>query len=326
MPEAEKRFAAVTEADEGFHTASQEHGYEATETFYTGFNVPSAGLNCELYFWAHPHLGVSSGGVFIWKGDKAGTLDAEYVDYRSFMPLPAAQLEDIRLAMGLRHEIIDPLWCQRLVFEDPAAETAIDVTLTGLCPPIGRPGGGHFVQPMKTDGIVQLRGEQHVIDGYFCRDRSWGEARTEAPRRSPPVSWCVGVFDDHTAFHGVGFDTPESNPLWEAGFPQFQGQKRFRWGYLMTAGNVEPVVDWRKRTRWRSGSLVPAGWDIMLCMEDGREVEVIGEVKARLPISIWPNMTTHFCQTEWHMAGRIGYGDAQEVQFNEFLGRYSAGS
>lgn len=316
-------FAVVHSSDESFHPLAPERGYEATETFYTGFNIPAAQLNCELYFWAHPQLGVSSGGVYIWRGVKESALQAEYVDYRNFMPLPPAPLEDMTLAMGLHHEIIDPLWCQRLSFEDEAAETALDVTLTGLCAPIGRPGGGHFVQPMKTVGMLTLRGEKHVIDGWFCRDRSWGEARTEAPRRSPPVTWCVGVFDDETAFHGVGFDTPESLPLWASAFPQFPHRNRFRWGYLMEGGQVEPVVDWRKHTRCRPGTLIPEGWDLTLCLADGREVAVSGEVKARLPISIWPNMLTHFCQTEWRMADRIGYGDAQEVQFNELLGRWT---
>jgi hypothetical protein len=304
--------------DEEFHAVTSGHGYRATETLYTGFNVPQAALNCEVYFWGHPVLGVASAAVYLWRGDKPTALSAEYANHQNFLPFPDQPLGRLELPIGLRHEIVEPLSCQRIAFDDPGAATSFDVTLTGICPPVLRPGGGHLVQPMRTRGTVTLRGQAYAVDGYFSRDRSWGEERSEQRMPVPPITWCVGVFDDRTAFHAVGFDDPETNPevCRLSGIPP---AARLRWGYLLEAGTLHRITDWRKQTRFAPDRLTPRGYELKLHLDDGREVEIAGTVRARLPVSMWPNMITHFCQTEWRMAGRTGWGDAQDIQFNDFI-------
>jgi hypothetical protein len=311
----------VDPQDEEFHGIAPSHGYRATETFYTGFSIPEAALNCEVYFWGHPALGTASAGVYVWQGDKPASLHAEYASYQNFLPFPQEPLSRLTLPIGLTHEIQEPLSRQRIAFADPEVDTVFDVTLTGICPPVVRPGGHHLVQPMKTRGTLRLRGRDYTVDGFFTRDRSWLEERSEARNMLPPVTWCVGVFDDRTAFHAVGFDDPEASEQIRRLFPDFPARARLRWGFLLENGKLCKVADWSKRTRRAADRVTPTGFDLALSLEDGRRVEVAGTVRARLPISIWPNMVTHFCQTEWLMNGVSGFGDAQDIQFNEFIHR-----
>jgi hypothetical protein len=54
-----------------------------------------------------------------------------------------------------------------------------------------------------------------------------------------------------------------------------------------------------------------------------RRWSIIGDVQARMPWQTWQNMNTFFCQTRWEHGGRIGWGDTQDVQFNEFTHKFS---
>ena len=52
-------------------------GDSLTETWYWGFNVPEARINCYAYCWVHPNLGVVSAGLFIYRGIKDGIADLD---------------------------------------------------------------------------------------------------------------------------------------------------------------------------------------------------------------------------------------------------------
>jgi len=38
-----------------------------------------------------------------------------------------------------------------------------------------------------------------------------------------------------------------------------------------------------------------------------------------MPWQTWQNMNVYFCQTRWECDGKIGYGDAQDIQMNDFV-------
>jgi hypothetical protein len=38
-----------------------------------------------------------------------------------------------------------------------------------------------------------------------------------------------------------------------------------------------------------------------------------------MPWQTWQNMNVHFCQTRWQCAQGVGWGDAQDIQQNDFV-------
>lgn len=50
-----------------------------------------------------------------------------------------------------------------------------------------------------------------------------------------------------------------------------------------------------------------------------RTYEVDGTIIAGIPWNGWPNATCWVTLTEWRMGNDVGYGDTQEVQWNDFI-------
>src|SRR5205085_293848 len=140
---------SVTAEDEGFHPVAPDHDFTASETNYFGFSIPEHNINAEIYLWAHPRFGVAAGGVFIYKGVKRQTLAADYHNFFTYQPMPQNGA-DYELAVGLKVKVEEPLKRVRISYADPEAATEFTVTLTGIAPPVGRPGGGHFTQSCRT--------------------------------------------------------------------------------------------------------------------------------------------------------------------------------
>ena len=46
---------------------------------------------------------------------------------------------------------------------------------------------------------------------------------------------------------------------------------------------------------------------------------------ARMPWQTWQTMNVHFCQVRWEGERGVGHGDAQDIQFADFVRRYSRG-
>ena len=220
----------IAPEDEDFHPVAPDHNFTASETNYFGFSIPEHNINCEIYMWVHPRFAVAAGGVFIYQGIKSQTLAAEYHNYFAYQPMPANGL-DYELPVGLKVKVEEPLKRVRISYADDEAQTAFEVTLTGIAPPVGRPGGGHFTQSCVTSGHLTLRGKSYAIDGTFSRDHSWTHERPEVRRRIPPLTWMVGVFGDDLAFHTVGPDELALHPewrTWEPGLPDYRLSRQQR--------------------------------------------------------------------------------------------------
>jgi len=182
--------------------------YELIETSYFGFAIPEHKINCEIYFWLHPVFCVASGGVIICKGIKQAHNQADFLDYRNYMPIPD-DITDCTYANGVRVKMITPLEEFEVSYEDPDSDTSFRFVSRAIMPPAFRAAGGHITQAMKTNGHLRLKGEDFTIDGYFSRDRSWGDPRTEVRKDVPPFGWHVMVFDETLAFHVCGFESAE---------------------------------------------------------------------------------------------------------------------
>jgi hypothetical protein len=311
-------FAAPHADFERFQPLPPQASFEHVETSYFGFNIPQERINAEIYHWYHPKLGVSTGGVYIWQGLKPLQLAAEYYDYRSFMPLPE-NIVDCTQPSGVRIDMLEPNHRFHIQYEDSACATALDLDLTAIMPLAVRARGGHFTQAMRTHGTLRLRGREYPIDGWYTRDRSWGDARSERPLRVPPIAWAVGVFDDRLAFHITSFDAPRHHPTWASEYPNIKDGANHLWGYLWRDGKLLAIRSVDQQTRRGSDGITPS--EIRLRLEDSEGVvhDIAGKVEARLPRHAWENMLAYFCLARWEYAGRVGYGDWQDLQYSEHV-------
>lgn len=289
--------------------------WNLVETSYFGFAIPEHNIDCEIYFWAHPVLGVMSGGVFCFQGLKSAQMEADYLQYFNYMPIPD-DITDVTYPMGLRVKMIEPFRTFEVSYSDPANETFIEFRSTAIMPAAFRPVGGHFTQAMKNRGKLVLRGREYAIDSYFSRDRSWGDPRPETQLNVTPVGWHVGIFADDLAFHVIAFDGPDSVKSPGASL-QGGDASNCIWGYVWRDGRLLGVRRCEKRT-FRSGKIFPHRFELRITDEEDQVHELVGTVGARYPFSIWPNSTIGYSFTHWTYKGRAGYGDSQEAYYNRF--------
>jgi len=136
----------------------------------------------------------------------------------------------------------------------------------------------------------------------------------------PPTTWMVGVFGDDLAFHTVGPDEFALHPEWRTWEPGLPERMPFNWGYLVENGEVIQLADMRdKMTTRAADGVTPTAYSLEIIDVKGRVHAIEGVVKASCPFHWWPNMVTYMTQVEWRMSGRVGYGDAQDIQYNDWI-------
>jgi len=313
----------IVPEDEFLHAPAPSGHHSATETSYFGFNIPEHRLNGEIYVWFHPILKVISASVYIWRGLNVSTLECDYVNHYHFLPFPENGIADYTIPdIGLKIKVLEPLKSIHISFADPDRGVSFELRLDAIMPPGGRPNSKHFTQAMRTRGDLDLYGEKFKIDGYFSRDRSWGEERREVSRMMAPMSWMVGVWDDDFAIHVVASDSPDRNPDWSARYEMEPGAE-LMWGYVFRDGSLFPVTKASKLTIREHDGISPRL--ILLDFEDagGKSHSLRGEVWARMPWQTWQNMTTHFCLTRWQNERGVGWGDTQDIQMNDFVRHFA---
>ena len=315
-----KHFAEPDSGFERFQPWPKEAGFELVETSYFGFNIPQHNINCEIYHWVHPHLGVATGGVFIYQGFKPSQITCDYADYRTYMPMPVS-IVNCTWPSGVRIDMIEPMARFRLEYTDKERDTSFDFELTAIMPLAVRPDGKHFTQAMKTKGKLILRDREYAIDGFFTRDRSWGDKRTEKPMNVPQLSWAVGVFDKTFAFHIAAFEHPDRHPDWETRYPFIKVGENHLWGYLWNEGKLSGIARVDNYVERANDGLSPRKMDMRVTDTDGRSYNIKGTVTAQFPFQTWPNMTGFMSLTRWECDGKIGYGDHQDCNFNDHAAR-----
>ncbi len=311
-------FASADPAFERFQKWPDDASFELIETSYFGFNIPEEQLNCEIYHWYHPKLGVSSGGVFIYRGIKPVQTAAEYLDFRSYMPMPENTV-DCTQHSGIRVDMLEPSKRFRVRYEAVARATSFDFESEAIMPLPIRANGGHLTQAMRTHGKLVLRGREYKIDGHFTRDRSWGDPRTETPLPIPVLGWNVGVFGDDFAFHTAAFDSPKYHPERTKTYPSITDATNHLWGYVWKGGKLRGVKHVDQITDHGPDGLYPTGMRLRIEDSEGDTHDIKGTVIGGLPFNPWNNMTAYFCLARWECDGRIGHGDLQDCAWNDYV-------
>lgn len=309
--------------DEYFHGTGPA-GDTLTETWYWNFHVPEAAVNCFAYCWVHPNLKVVSGGVFLYKGQNDHHLKSELFDYREYMSMDVLGENggDIRFPNGMRVQALTPLEHLHFTFDDPDRETSFDVDLRAVGVPVMRANNKHFEQVMHATGTLTLRGETHAVDCYPVRDRSWGELRPEGNSASPPYTWVTGAFGDDFAFNVGSVDDLACHPNWEG---VLEGPANaFKDGWLVIDGEQRRIVKSSKLTIREGPIHRPVRHDYQFEDDRGDTYHITGVVVAQIPWGGWSNITCHCGLTRWDWNGRTGWGETQEVVWNEYLYRMKA--
>src|SRR5262245_27845442 len=107
--------------------------YELIETSYFGFNIPEERINCEIYHWFHPILGVASGGIVIFQGMKADAMRPDYVEWRNYMPMPQ-DITDCAYPNGVMIKMLKPQQEFEIGFDDAASNTHLRLRSRAIMP------------------------------------------------------------------------------------------------------------------------------------------------------------------------------------------------
>lgn len=309
-------FGRHVQEDEFFHGTGDPVD-SLTETWYWNFHVPEAAINCFVYCWVHPTLKVVSSGLFIFKGMKRHHLQCELFEYFDYMSSSViGDGSDIKLPNGLRVQVIDPLQKVHLAFEDKVRDTKVDVVLDAVDVPIMRANNKHFEQVMHATGSLRLRGEDYDVDCYPVRDRSWAEPRPESHNPAPPYTWVTGSFGPEFAFNVGSHDDPDRNPDW---IGILDVPKRiFNDGWVVKNGEQRRVVSSSKITERTRDAQAPIVHHYRFEDDKGDRYEMTGRLIAQTLWGGWSNSLCHIGLVEWDWDGRKGYGESQEVQWNDY--------
>lgn len=308
----DRLFSTMAPEEEHLQPVPAGAHYEWTETSMFGFNIPEHGIDCIIYYWHHPALKVTYGGLIIWRGRNPNQVSCDYSDYRSVMPLPD-DITNCTYANGVTVKMIEPLKSFEVTFADPEYDVALDLRLDAVMPPACRYNGGHITQAMRTKGTLRLLGEDYVIDGFHSRDRSWSEARSEELRNAPPLNWTVGTFGEDFAIHHCSFDSPRYHPDYARHFPNVTDETNCLWGYVWDRGELLGVSHVDQITFRDGDGFAPTRIVTRLTASNGTVYEITGRALASTPVMAWPNMAAHFVLFEWTCNGRVGHGDVQMV-------------
>lgn len=307
---------------EYFQTGWESEADSVTQTWYWGFSVPEAAINCFAYCWTHPNLHVVTGGLMIYQGMKPQPLACELFDLRTFNNMDlVGDGSDIRFPNSMRVEVIEPLQHVRLTFDDPSRETSVDVDIRATAPPLMRSNNRHFEQVMKVTGILILRGKTYVVDCYNVRDRSWGEPRPEDHATLPPYTWVTGAFGEEFAFNLGAHDDPAKNPEW-LGTYNLAPETIFKDGWVQIDGKQRRIARASKITRREFPQCRPLRHEIEMEDTAGRSYVITGDLVAQSGWGGWPNIICHLGLVKWSWEGRTGYGESQEVQWNDYIWRF----
>jgi hypothetical protein len=319
-------FGTVTDQDEFLHGTGPE-GDSLTETWYWGFNVPQARINCYVYCWVHPNLEVVSAGLFIYRGIKRQHLAAELFDLPAFLSAKViGDGSDIQLPNGMRMQVLDPLRHIHMTYADPGRDTEVDVHLTAVTAPIVRANSKHFEQVMRTRGDLMLRGERYEVDSFNVRDRSWGELRPETHAASPPYNWVTGVIESGDLAFNVGaLDDPDHDPHWLEQYP-ISADQAFKDGWIWRDRRPLRLAHASKRVERETDSLRPTRIEIDMRDTDGEQLQIVGTPVAGLPWGGWHNVTCHLALVRWELDDQLAWGESMDVQWNDYVWRYGGRS
>jgi hypothetical protein len=325
-------FAPISAEDDLLHGTEAAAAHTRVETYLLGFNIPEQAINCNIYLLWHPVLGCMSAHVFVTQGRVLyrHQLEAPYFNEHQYLPA-AAGPGRFQLILGsckMDIDVIDPLRKLAIRMADLERDFAVDLLCTTALEPVGRPGGKHFTQLMRTHGTLRLAGADYIIDGHYMRDRSWGYERPEGAEAVPPYRWITGWNAAGDGMVIAWLDTEMLGDTWADWRAETRGARAankwehggatpgvtLRSGWISRGGQVRAV-----QSATISGEPDPADprltRSITLRVIDATgDVHTIrGTVRQSYPKMYWQTMLVWMHMVEFDWDGVPGHGDLMDT-------------
>lgn len=284
-----------TTRDDRFHLAPTSDP-SWSETSWFAFMAPERALAGTVYPLFRPNLGVCALGVAVWDAGAHEPWRVRYARRFWHLPMPTSDLDDLTLG-ELQLRCLEPLTRYRVTYSD-GARIQLDLEYQALLPPhapLLLPERGHFDQPCRVRGTLDLGSEAIAIDCLDMRDRSW------SPRddtRRTRASYSYGIRDAGECFLAGGFEV--------------EGEERIVTGFLVRAGEKQDLVS-GSRTVVERRDGYPTRVRIEATDRVGRRLEREGRCLSRLAEQATPGMFAWMSLTEWQGADGSCYGEDQEV-------------
>lgn len=322
----DSNFFEPSPADDFLHpdANAQVEGDSVSETQYFGFNIAEKAIYGICYLWYHPNLGVVSGGAWVMQGVVRHNFQSPIFDFVTYQndSCLGNDLYDVCLSNGYRTNVIEPLKRHRIRYADNLRGNRIDIEFEALMPPALTKGGLHFEQGMRAVGTVTLGGEEHAVDCFSVRDRSWGAVRPENHQPFAPFPWMNCAFGDDLVVACTALDTPGTNPEWEGALQRPVGDSLIG-GWVWRDGELVAITSvTQKRTSRDFDSLLPTSAEVTLVDGKGRDYDLRAEILAGGNWRTWMNFDAAYCLARWELNGRVSYGDFQEVQGADYVRRF----
>lgn len=301
MTDRPTRGSAVSEPhpDDELHPPTSDDPYW-TETCWFTFAVPELKLSGQLYPFFRQNQNIVAGGAYFWDDQGDGFFDVLYAKNFWHLPMPDQPLSDITLPNGISYRCLEPLMKYAISYRDPDSDdVAVDLTFTGVTPP-HRLGKHHLDQPGRYQGTITLYGEEHEVDAYGFRDRSWG-LRSQFGPTMVYRGTAHGGYDYATASPDDGFHMI----TWDRG----SGCEALH-GHYMRHGQWAELREGRRTVLERDpGTGCPTRVEVTGVDELGRDLHAVGVMHNRIGVPLNPNMLTWNCLTEWTFDGITAWGE-----------------
>lgn len=164
----------LTAADDLWHTPTDDDRWWS-ETYWFSFDDPKTGLSGTFYPLLRQNLDIAALVVAIWAPDKSTAWMAPYS--RSLWHLKPPEFVGKETTLeGLTYTTLEDLNRYRVRYEDKNA-LRVDLDFTSLSENHvihAGPDAGHWDQPMKVTGWLELQGKRIELNCTGMRDRSWG--------------------------------------------------------------------------------------------------------------------------------------------------------
>ncbi len=284
----------VRAIDDAFHPPDTDDP-AWIETMWFPFFVPDESLSASVRVRISPNLGELEATIAGWRGDSQGVFGDRLTESLAGAP----DLLDLHVCDRLHITCEEPLTRYRLRHEGP--HSALDLEFRAVMPPNpvapeASPGmfAGHFEQPGRIAGRLEMHGRTIEVDCHTIRDRSWG------PRRMPER---LRLGNAYATAEGFGFFAYVN--------PAPDGRETITHGYLLREGVEAALVHGRRETTLRDGMPVA----VRIEAEDaaGRCLEVAGECVNTMASNAGNGVYAVLNLVRWQQGASICWGENHDV-------------
>lgn len=324
-------------------------------THYFGFSVPHAAIGAFIYIRYQPAFPLCQGGVCVFRGnDNVEYTDMAFLDYEITMPWPRIDGNAITTDNGLSIEFVEPGRVARLRYAAVDGRMSFDLLAEAVTPLFARghvmpgeedhhtasrdpvvagpraggttplaeprdPGGSE--QFMRVTGRLLLDGDEHAVDCFAPRDRSWRQIRVEKRGAvpSPPVGWSPMYFGPDLVFNQISFEPLDTAPRW-AGLYDVGDRPSHHFAWILRDGSSRAITSVRRNVlEYHPEIHLAMRQDITATDDHGQSYRFRGEAIASASLPAWPNVSFHDSVYRWEdEQGRITHSTYQEIWFDTY--------